>query len=263
LKTNNNVPYYQQILLQKIFMNKASGLASHVHYSLTKKRLIMMTKSTSLLRGFLLKTLAMSFCAGLILTFCIKSVAQVSPPAPKKEAAKETPATKSPRTPVIAQDLPASKRPPVIVKYIVTNSDSLRRVKDRYYGGQGEQVIYVRFKKGEAAGVPKKYSEMTQEEKDYLPPPPPVPKLRIPSQDQLESWLDDKKFGVWINAKRVSNSALRNYKPADFGGYSVSKLEKNAINHGKHYFQVDLTTRDAFEENKSRFIKLLGLDEKQ
>lgn len=263
LGTNNDVPAYQQILLQKIFMNKASGLASHVHYSLTKKRLIMMTKNTSRFRGYMLKTVAISCCAGLMLTFCIESVAQEKPPppTPRKEAAKETKSTKpkQPVNEVVQYTVTIKGKPPVI---IYADSDSMRKVKDRYYGGQGDKVIYSFSGKGEKA-VAKKYSEMTQDEKDALPPPPPVPKLRVPSQEQLDSWLDDKKYGVWLNNKRVSNGALRNYKPFDFGEYSVSRLAKNAVNYGKHYYQVDLTTRDAFEEYKANYIKLLGLDEKQ
>jgi bla regulator protein blaR1 len=35
---------------------------------------------------------------------------------------------------------------------------------------------------------------------------------------------------------------LADRKPADFAHYFVSKIEKNAINYGKHYYQVDVMT---------------------
>jgi hypothetical protein len=53
---------------------------------------------------------------------------------------------------------------------------------------------------------------------------------------------------VWIDEKRVPNSRLNEYTAQDFGSYFVSKLEKNAINYGKHYFQIDLMTQPAYEK---------------
>ena len=90
-----------------------------------------------------------------------------------------------------------------------------------------------------------------------------MPTLQVPSQSQLDEWLDSDKYGVWIDVKRVSNEELRNYKPSYFGEYFVSKLHKNATNYGKHYYQVNLTSRDSFEAYRAMYIKLLGLDEKQ
>jgi len=76
----------------------------------------------------------------------------------------------------------------------------------------------------------------------------PVPTRRSPSLAELKSWADSKMYGIWIDAKRISNADLEKYKPSDFGWYNVSKLEKNAINYGKHYFQVSLYSQKYYDE---------------
>lgn len=76
VKTYNNVPYYQNLLLQKGSGNETIYLASNLNYLVTKKRLIMMTKSTSQKLAVLKKIAVVPILAGLIYFFCIKIVAQ-------------------------------------------------------------------------------------------------------------------------------------------------------------------------------------------
>jgi len=76
----------------------------------------------------------------------------------------------------------------------------------------------------------------------------PVPTRKSPTLAELKSWADSKIYGVWIDAKRISNSDIEKYKPSDFGWYNVSKLEKNAINYGKHYYQVSLYSQKYYDE---------------
>jgi hypothetical protein len=76
VKTYNNVPFYQNLLLQKGSGNKTIYLASNMNYSVTKKRLIMMTKSTSQKIAVLKKIAIIPILAGLIYFFCVEVVAQ-------------------------------------------------------------------------------------------------------------------------------------------------------------------------------------------
>lgn len=75
----------------------------------------------------------------------------------------------------------------------------------------------------------------------FVPAAPPLAKS-IPSKEQIESWKNSKVYGVWIDEKRVSNTELNNYTNTDFAQLSVSRLAKNALNYGKHYYQVNLMT---------------------
>jgi len=79
----------------------------------------------------------------------------------------------------------------------------------------------------------------------FNPRTPPLPKS-APTLEQMKNWEDPKIYGVWINDKRVSNLDLENYANSDFAMVFVSKLAKNAINYGKHYYQVDLMTTEYY-----------------
>ena len=76
----------------------------------------------------------------------------------------------------------------------------------------------------------------------------PAPKRMSPTSAELKTWEDAKIYGVWIDANRISNSDLKNRKPSEFGWYNVSKLAKNAVNYGKHYYQVSLYTQKYYDE---------------
>jgi len=79
----------------------------------------------------------------------------------------------------------------------------------------------------------------------FIPAPPPLPKS-VPTIEQMKTWEDSKIYGLWINEKRVNNSELKNYTHTDFSGVFVSKLEKNTVNYGKHYYQVNLMTNQYY-----------------
>ena len=92
------------------------------------------------------------------------------------------------------------------------------------------------------------YEKMTKEQKDrqivqYMP----GLKKREPSKEEFDSWKDPKQFGIWLNNQRVSNTELNNYSYTDIAHYFKSRLAKNAKNYGKHVYQLDITTNDAFE----------------
>ena len=57
VKSHNNVPFYQNLLITKANANPTYYLASNLNYSVTKKRLIMMTRNKSTVRVILKKTL--------------------------------------------------------------------------------------------------------------------------------------------------------------------------------------------------------------
>lgn len=76
VKSYNNVPFYQNLLLSVVNANSSYYLASNLNYSITKKRLIMMTKTTSASRSMLKKLVLMPLFSGLVFLVCVKTVAQ-------------------------------------------------------------------------------------------------------------------------------------------------------------------------------------------
>jgi hypothetical protein len=75
------------------------------------------------------------------------------------------------------------------------------------------------------------------------------PKRKLPTQEQLNSWTNSKIYGVWLDEHRINNNELSSHKPSDFALWTISKLEKNAINYGKHYYQVNLLTEKNYLKN--------------
>ena len=105
------------------------------------------------------------------------------------------------------------------------------------------------------------YSGMNEVEKSAVTHPivKLSPKLEIkqPTKEQIDDWKDDNKFGVWIDRERVDNNMLNDYNYLDFSNYTVSKLYKNAVNYGKHYYQVDQMTINYYEEYQLKSIEIL------
>lgn len=70
----------------------------------------------------------------------------------------------------------------------------------------------------------------------------------VPTKQQLNSWATNKAYGVWIDdGNQISNNQLQKYSASEFSNFSISRLEKNAINYGKHYHQVNLMTNNYYE----------------
>lgn len=78
VKEYKNVPFYQKLLLEKGNGRLTIYLASNLNYLVTKKRLIMMTKSTSKSKAFLKKIAIVPVFTILIVFLCFKTVAQES-----------------------------------------------------------------------------------------------------------------------------------------------------------------------------------------
>ena len=72
----NNVPFYQSLLLSKANENQTFYLASNLNYLITKKRLLMMTKTTSKTEALLKKAMLIPLVTALLFLLCTKVVAQ-------------------------------------------------------------------------------------------------------------------------------------------------------------------------------------------
>lgn len=87
--------------------------------------------------------------------------------------------------------------------------------------------------------------QQSRQKVGFIKAPPPLNK-KIPSEEDIRRWKNDKVYGVWINDKRVKNEVLNKYKANDFSHFFSSRLERNAVNYGKHYVQIDLMTNEYF-----------------
>jgi hypothetical protein len=72
----NNVPFYQSLLLSKANENQTFYLASNLNYLITKKRLLMMTKTTSKNISILKKIAIAPVLAVLLFSLCTETIAR-------------------------------------------------------------------------------------------------------------------------------------------------------------------------------------------
>ncbi|AWH84013.1 hypothetical protein HYN59_02305 [Flavobacterium album] len=70
---HNNVPAYQQLLLEKAIPSPVYALASTINFNITKKRFIMMTKTTTKIRAAILQLAILPVIAALMLLSCSTS----------------------------------------------------------------------------------------------------------------------------------------------------------------------------------------------
>lgn len=130
VQSHNNVPFYQNLLISKANANPTYYLASNLNYSVTKKRLIMMTKNTSTTRGLIKKGLVIPVLTAIIFSFCTKVVAQEKPTSQEN----------------------AAKKPLSIF--------------ENYYQ---KTIFEIKDQSGKTVAT-KKYSELTSKEKHIVPP---------------------------------------------------------------------------------------------
>lgn len=76
IATTANTIYYQNLLLEKVNVGTTFSMASNLNFSLTKKRFIMMTKTTSTVKAAFLKLAVTPVVAALMMLLCTKTIAQ-------------------------------------------------------------------------------------------------------------------------------------------------------------------------------------------
>ncbi len=211
----NNVPFYQSLLLSKANENQTFYLASNLNYLITKKRLLMMTKTTSKTEALLKKVILMPIVATLLFLLCTKVVAQE-------------------KTEPLTADQPKKAQ-----------TDDER--KDAYYSGV-RVIIHdlINNKK-----IDKKYENLTLEEKRkcffYVPN---AFQKKSPNEKELENFKDSKKYAIWVDGKHEPNAHLNNFKPTDIAFFQGSSVSKNA--RSKKFpqaFQYNFYTHNYFDKN--------------
>lgn len=78
IDTTANTVYYQKLLLEKANVGATFSMASNLTFSLTKKRFIMMTKTTSATKAVFIKLAIAPVVTALLMLLCTETVAQVS-----------------------------------------------------------------------------------------------------------------------------------------------------------------------------------------
>ncbi|WP_299669256.1 M56 family metallopeptidase [uncultured Polaribacter sp.] len=222
---HKNTFHYQHLLLNKAAWNNAYYLASNLNYSLTKKRLKMMTTQRSKTNIWLKKLAVIPLLTGVVFLFAERVEAQ------EKQEKIET---------------------------IYEQPNNQEKLTDsEMYKEYINKTVFITFTDKKGKKTSKRYAEMSREEKELLnlPPPPPLEfKKNVPSKKQLEDFKNREKHAIWIDGKVVKNEVLEKYKNTDFARYFNSFVNNNA--RSKRFpqkNQINLETFTYFEnQNKKR-----------
>ena len=221
----DNVPFYQNLLLSKANSIPTYYLTSNLNYSLTKKRLIMMAKTTSKTKAILKKIALIPFILGLVFFLCFKTIAQESNAIIKVQS--------------------DTKEKPIMDR------------RDEYYAGV--RIIFKDCSK--KIIIDKQYEELTSGEKDkYAPAYVPTPFIEnSPSKNELTDFKNAAKYAIWIDGKHYRNSELSKYSASDFVYFSGSSVKNNA--RSKKFpqpFQYHFYKKDYFDKNLKNSWKKHG-----
>lgn len=221
LKSNIQIPNYQQLLLDNASWNHNLYLASNLNFSVTKKRLQMMTKHTSRIRTWLFATLTIPVFIGALFLFSTKVEA--------KEVTAE------------------------IVEIPVVKTTSKQDPKAAYY----KNATFI-FEDENGTKTTKKYAELTQEEKARLMPAPKTPIAKRPTTKLLSDWKNKNGFAIWLDKKVIDNNEISSY---DIVHYTGSFVHKNARSKRfPQSYQMHLYTAAGFEEFKKNLASPLSKD---
>ncbi|GAA4463261.1 hypothetical protein GCM10023189_41090 [Nibrella saemangeumensis] len=238
-----NPKRYQHLLLAKLRTNSEGTLTSRFNFSGTKKRMIMITKSSNP-AGMLLKKVALApviFVVGFL--FSEHSQAQEkTKPVPRLE-------TKAAKPESVGQGASPAELEDYerIVKEAKLPLPAGQQARfPRYgfdWGHEGREVADQIFRK-----MTSQQQANATQARGFAPIPTRPPK-KSPSPAYFESLKNGKKYAIWIHDRPVSNSALNRYKPSDFA-YSLSSYVYNNA-RSKRFpqpYQVSLLTEAEYEK---------------
>ena len=229
-----DIASYQKLVLEKAAFG-ANGMAfsSNFNFSITKKRLIMMTKKTNKARGWLLKAAVLPVLGGTIYLLCTKTVAQVKEVNTKNETSKNVTVSKQSENNIILSD-----------------QDKKR---DAYFSGVKVNIVNMK----EDIQINKPYEELTLAEKrKYLSEFPVQTQKKEVTEKLFEDLKDKNKYAVWVDYKNVDNQELSKYKASDFSGYFGSFVHKNArTQQHPQLYQYTLVTNGYFDKENQANAK--------
>ncbi|WP_428741345.1 M56 family metallopeptidase [Tenacibaculum sp.] len=163
ITTHKNTTEYQYLLLNRATWNNEYYLASNLNYLLTKKRLLMMTKQSSRTKILLKKLAVIPVLAGFTFLFAERVKAEVT----KKHESEE-------KTRVFSS---STSKDPKDLNLLNLNAgkkqDSIPSSVTVYRKRVNHEDAEITYYDAEGNKITKKFSELTEKEKEQLPPPPP------------------------------------------------------------------------------------------
>ncbi len=249
LTTHPDVSAYQNLLLDKLSQPGHFQLASPFNFSITKKRLVMMTKEINQSRILVKKLVLLPFLVLAVLVFSSKIISAQENPSISKVNGIDLPATKEGASKELLDEYEA------IIKKNMTKTKSGQEIIGRVTDSERNKLESI-------------YKQMNRAQRDtanvrFIKNLATIKKA-IPTQKQFDSWKDTGEYGIWIDDIKVKNEVLSKYKAEDFSYYSVSNLnynetaKKNIMTkyglHSMYSHQLNLMTNTYYEKYYKRHL---------
>jgi len=229
VRSSNNPLTYQQLVLTKASGKSQFSLASSFNYSTIKKRLVMITQQTSPRIALWKKMAIIPLLAVTVFLFAKKETI-----AQKTEPGKTT--TEVPSKTEAASQLLLDRYQAIVDKHKIPNEKS--------------QPKYSSFSEEEKQILLLIYQKMTKEQQEKQQvrfiANKAVKPTGGPTEEQLNLWLDAKKYYVRIDGWKIKNEQLANHKPGEFVQVYEYKPNKGSTDYGKYYAQINLTTKESY-----------------
>ena len=249
---------YQKLILKQATTGYQKTLANTFTFPIIKKRFQIM-KTNSSKTSLLLRSLVIVPIIAVLIVSC-----------GKEEKKYEEP--KSNNNPEVTYEIGD-------VEFKQTSNSIKSEAKEVVYAKPGEKItpeIYykgVKFLQYENSiqyndttigdlVINKLYEDLTESDKEkigdfsltYVPKPHII---RIPSESDMEEYLNDKVFRIWIDGEEVDNSKLKDYSISDFKSHSGRMfVTKTARKVHPQAFNVMFYTPSYFEsQNMGKQIK--------
>lgn len=231
IRPKEDISSYQYLLINKATVNSTALLPSHFNFLTIKKRLTMMTKTTSRKKAILIQWSIAPTITALALSFCIDTIAQ-------EKGFKSTPEFQ-------IKEYTVEGASPALLKEFDDILNKHKKISKKGF------VFFTGLQLEERKRLEEIYKLMSREQQNKSVvefvnrPKKPTPKI-VPSAKQLEDFSNPKNYGVWIDYKKVSNETLKNYAPSDFSNVFISRLYGAARTSVTYNYQVDLMTNKFF-----------------
>lgn len=209
---------YQQLLL--LYTSRPGSIlpTSPFNFSITKKRLIMMTRKTSPKIALAKQIAMLPFLTAMVLIFSTKVTGQQNTGKPgvpqdtakSKQQQRQIEASKEDAPLVIIEHYAS-----ILSKYNLNTKEGRENFGSIVTQSDREQLEYL-------------YTKMSKEQQSkqiviFMPSFSPAVR-NAPTTIQFNNFKNPKIYGVWINNKKIMNTVLNKYEATDFVLFDVSKL---------------------------------------
>lgn len=188
----------------------------------------MMSKNTTQFTKIWKITGSMSIAAIAFITTTSMAFAQPIVPIPNKEAA-----------------VPAGNG--VTEALFEAYNAAIKNAHDSFTARNGKRYLRLDASKLNRRKMDSIYYHMSQAQRKaalkciLIPTPRPLQRDTV-TEAQFQKFKNPEIYGVWINEKRVSNSALNKYRASDFANVFISKLYGAAKKGRSYTHQLNLMT---------------------